>query len=110
MITGPFNFTKAAEERNTENLLIIQDSELAAKYAANWKLHRQHSEAYTGPFKAGEGAAPKNPRRKNADTVRPSQSCVATQYQFGEMHLELQEGIQIFSRNSHHLGYEKNFS
>lgn len=29
LITGSFNFTKAAEEKNGENLLIIQSEELA---------------------------------------------------------------------------------
>ncbi len=48
LITGSFNFTKAAEEANAENLLIIRDKELAGKYIANWKLHEAHSEAYQG--------------------------------------------------------------
>jgi phosphatidylserine/phosphatidylglycerophosphate/cardiolipin synthase-like enzyme len=48
VITGSFNFTKAAENNNAENLLVIQDSEMAAKYAQNWLVHRQHSEPYTG--------------------------------------------------------------
>ena len=30
VITGSFNFTKAAEESNAENLLVIQDADLAA--------------------------------------------------------------------------------
>ena len=48
VITGSFNFTKAAEESNAENLLVIQDAEMAARYAQNSNAHRQHSEAYTG--------------------------------------------------------------
>ncbi|CUW41785.1 putative endonuclease precursor [Magnetospirillum sp. XM-1] len=48
VITGSFNFTKAAQERNAENLLVIRDSELAAKYESNWKKHAEHSEAYGG--------------------------------------------------------------
>ena len=48
VITGSFNFTKAAEERNAENLLVIQDAALAAKYAANWHQHEAHSQPY-GP-------------------------------------------------------------
>ena len=36
VITGSFNFTKAAEERNVENLLIIRSKELAYQYARNW--------------------------------------------------------------------------
>jgi phosphatidylserine/phosphatidylglycerophosphate/cardiolipin synthase-like enzyme len=48
ILTGSFNFTKAAEENNAENLLVIQDSKLAAKYAANWQSHLRHSEVYQG--------------------------------------------------------------
>jgi phosphatidylserine/phosphatidylglycerophosphate/cardiolipin synthase-like enzyme len=48
VITGSFNFTKAAEEKNAENLLVIRDKDLAAKYTENWKSHGQHSERYQG--------------------------------------------------------------
>jgi len=48
VITGSFNFTKAAEEHNAENLLVIRDAALAERYAANWKAHAEHSEAYEG--------------------------------------------------------------
>ena len=48
VITGSFNFTRAAEEKNAENLLLIQDRALAAKYAANWKTHAKHSTPYEG--------------------------------------------------------------
>jgi phosphatidylserine/phosphatidylglycerophosphate/cardiolipin synthase-like enzyme len=48
VLTGSFNFTKAAEEHNAENLLVIQDPALAGKYAANWKAHADHSEPYAG--------------------------------------------------------------
>jgi len=43
-----FNFTKAAEENNAENLLVIDDPYLAKKYAANWEVHLKHSEKYQG--------------------------------------------------------------
>ena len=46
VITGSFNFTKAAEERNAENLLVLQDKDLAARYKSNWRKHRTHSEPY----------------------------------------------------------------
>ena len=46
VITGSFNFTKAAEEHNAENLLVIRDAALAAKYTENWKEHAGHSEPY----------------------------------------------------------------
>jgi phosphatidylserine/phosphatidylglycerophosphate/cardiolipin synthase-like enzyme len=48
MITGSFNFTKAAEESNSENLLVIRDRKLADLYAKNWQEHERHSEGYVG--------------------------------------------------------------
>lgn len=48
VLTGSFNFTKAAENNNAENLLVIQDAGLAAKYMTNWQTHLKHSEAYKG--------------------------------------------------------------
>ena len=48
VITGSFNFTIAAEEKNAENLLIIKDKELAKIYIGNWEKHREHSERYEG--------------------------------------------------------------
>ena len=48
VLTGSFNFTKAAEFNNAENLLVIQDPVLARKYMANWQAHLQHSEVYQG--------------------------------------------------------------
>ena len=47
VITGSFNFTTAAEKHNAENLLVIDDAELAAKYTANWKNHERHAVAYS---------------------------------------------------------------
>ncbi len=46
VITGSFNFTKAAEESNAENLLVIRDKRLADLYTKNWQTHDQHSEVY----------------------------------------------------------------
>jgi phosphatidylserine/phosphatidylglycerophosphate/cardiolipin synthase-like enzyme len=50
VITGSFNFTRAAEDKNAENLLIIQSKELARIYIDNWKKHRQHSELYRARY------------------------------------------------------------
>jgi len=47
LITGSFNFTKAAEEKNAENLLLIRDKKLAERYIENWQEHERHSEVYT---------------------------------------------------------------
>ena len=41
VITGSFNFTKAAQENNAENLLIIHDKILAKKYFVQI-LHIKH--------------------------------------------------------------------
>lgn len=46
IITGSFNFTRSAEEKNAENLLVIPSKELTAKYLENWQRHRKHSERY----------------------------------------------------------------
>jgi phosphatidylserine/phosphatidylglycerophosphate/cardiolipin synthase-like enzyme len=46
VITGSFNFTKAAEEKNAENLLIIKSRELARICIDNWRKHPEHSERY----------------------------------------------------------------
>ena len=48
VITGSFNFTKAAEERNAENLLIIKDKTIAEQYTRNWHEHEKHAEVYAG--------------------------------------------------------------
>ncbi len=44
----PFNFTKAAEEKNAENLLVIHDKKLVERYIRNWQEHEGHSEVYAG--------------------------------------------------------------
>jgi phosphatidylserine/phosphatidylglycerophosphate/cardiolipin synthase-like enzyme len=49
VITGSFNFTAAAEYDHAENLLVIHDTALAARYADNWKLHASHSTPYHLP-------------------------------------------------------------
>jgi phosphatidylserine/phosphatidylglycerophosphate/cardiolipin synthase-like enzyme len=51
VITGSFNFTKAAENENAENLLVISDTALAQKYLENWRKHSMHSERYRGKTK-----------------------------------------------------------
>jgi len=44
VVTGSFNFTKAAQEKNAENVLILHDTEVAQAYLKNWQAHRDHSE------------------------------------------------------------------
>ncbi len=48
VITGSFNFTKAAEQNNAENLLVIHDRKLAERYVRNWQEHEGHSGMYGG--------------------------------------------------------------
>ena len=47
VITGSYNFTHAAQFRNSENLLLLRGNPaLAEAYAANWRRHRIHSLPY----------------------------------------------------------------
>jgi phosphatidylserine/phosphatidylglycerophosphate/cardiolipin synthase-like enzyme len=63
VVTGSFNFTKAAEENNAENVLVLSgDSPLAALYRQNWQLHQQHSEPYRLAAQTDGQNGPRNPR------------------------------------------------
>lgn len=46
VVTGSFNFTKAAEQSNAENMLILKDKALSAVYRKNWESHLGHSEKF----------------------------------------------------------------
>lgn len=49
LITGSFNFTRAAEEKNAENLVIIKSNKaLVDRYIQNFNEHKGHSERYMG--------------------------------------------------------------
>lgn len=48
VITGSFNFTKAAEDKNAENILILKSKALAKEYLKNWEEHKGHSTEYGG--------------------------------------------------------------
>ena len=49
VITGSFNFTKAAENKNAENLLILDDlPDLTRAYRENFQNHLRHAVAYIG--------------------------------------------------------------
>lgn len=37
VITGSFNFTTAADKKNAENVVLIEDNEIADLYMQNWK-------------------------------------------------------------------------
>lgn len=57
VLTRRFNFTKAAQTRNAENLLILRDPALATQYTKNWETHRQHSQPYVGRRVQSRGEA-----------------------------------------------------
>ncbi len=48
VITGSFNFSDAAQQKNAENLLIITgDSPLVEQYVENWRDRQSQSKPYT---------------------------------------------------------------
>jgi len=59
VITGSFNFTKAAENKNAENLLILKENpEVVRLYTQNFLAHAQHSTRYKR-----EGTSPKKKQK-----------------------------------------------
>jgi phosphatidylserine/phosphatidylglycerophosphate/cardiolipin synthase-like enzyme len=49
LITGSFNFSKAAEKSNAENLLILKGNKpLVDRYIQNFEEHKGHSDGYAG--------------------------------------------------------------
>lgn len=46
LLTGSFNFTKAAQTHNAENILFINNENLAKQYADNWYQRQQASLPY----------------------------------------------------------------
>lgn len=48
VMTGSFNFTKQADQKNAENLLVLHSKELAKAYLSNWAVHKAHSDEYVG--------------------------------------------------------------
>ena len=74
VLTGSFNFTKAAEEKNAENLLILEDTELASRYTANWQEHSKHSHPYRLKAKSEpkpKSAASRSKRKRSAPAITP---------------------------------------
>ncbi len=66
IITGSFNFTNAAEQRNAENLLVIENKAALMKaYRRNFDQHLKHSEQYGGLDRGS------NRRNKPPTTTRP---------------------------------------
>ncbi len=47
LITGSFNFSKAAEQNNAENLLVIKGNKaLVERYIEDYRKHKGHAESY----------------------------------------------------------------
>lgn len=46
VITGSFNFTKAADTRNAENVVVLQSAEVAGWFTGNWEARRAVSRAF----------------------------------------------------------------
>ena len=64
IITGSFNFTNQAERGNAENLLVIRnDPPLSAKYQANFREHREHSERFDPAAEVNGDRRESNPSR-----------------------------------------------
>lgn len=51
VLTGSFNFTESAQERNAENIIIMNNSKASKSYMDNWREHFIHSAAYSTPEK-----------------------------------------------------------
>jgi len=43
VVTGGFSFAAGADGQSAENLLVISDAALAARYSENWQTHAAHS-------------------------------------------------------------------
>ena len=44
VVTGSFNFTKSADGRNAENVIIVNDKKIAERYLQNWLARKQKNE------------------------------------------------------------------
>jgi hypothetical protein len=68
IITGSFNFTKAAEEKNAENLLVIKDApELVTAYEATIRLHAGHAHPYLRRAAVGSSGTGPTQRSGNGE-------------------------------------------
>jgi phosphatidylserine/phosphatidylglycerophosphate/cardiolipin synthase-like enzyme len=48
VITGSYNLSKDAEERNRENLVVIHAKEAAERFTTDWNKHAAESAEYKG--------------------------------------------------------------
>ncbi len=48
VVTGSFNFTAAAEDKNAENVMVLRgNKELSKLYKNNWDAHLSHAKVYS---------------------------------------------------------------
>ena len=71
VLTGSFNFTKAAQDRNAENLMIIRDPSLAAQYTKNWEAIASIVSPMSAEECASDGGS-KGDSPRCADETQPS--------------------------------------
>ena len=64
VITGSFNFSKAAEEKNAENLLILENKQLASAYKENFFAHKAHSTPFNS--NASQQPQPQQPHHHDS--------------------------------------------
>ncbi len=65
VITGSFNFTRAAQQKNAENVLLISDAGLAKQYLKNWQSRQRISMEYAND----------NTRKQKNGSVKLSEVC-----------------------------------
>lgn len=46
VVTGSFNFSRSAQERNAENVVVIDGADVAGRYVTNWWAHAGHASPY----------------------------------------------------------------
>ena len=63
VITGSFNFSRSAQERNAEDLVLIHSPTIATQYVHNWTAHAAHSQ----PVRMEASSSPRH-RAVRADT------------------------------------------
>lgn len=47
VITGSFNFSRSAQERNAENVVVLAGEAIARRFADNWLDHARHADPYS---------------------------------------------------------------
>lgn len=65
VITGSFDFTHAAQEKNAENLLIVENAAIGKRYADNWQSRMVLAEAVTELPKAEKTVVKSNHGRNH---------------------------------------------